>query len=438
MRSAIYTINAVRRANNRSEGVFTAILLILRLACQAVTTSITRGGWCARLAVFGRQPTAWWRLRQRLASCQLSVPLWQVFSARQIGEIDQALNLLGLAGGEDAGATWRQLCAPFVTGDCAGIDAAGSLLRLGIVKPQRCGPAGDALLHVLARSAIVTTSREAGLQRRNVDIEARVRLLVSLGADPDQPNAFGDVPLQLAWERASELGHRIAGTLLETGCNSMKRDRFGATLLHRAARSNNLAVVRGWCDAGLHTNPTGGLRDGRALLQTPLMYAVMAGHRRCVEVLIDRERHAIAFGEAQRCVGLKPMESRLQQADSATRVTADGERLFSQGCDQVASVHAHLDFSDTYGATALHWAIDYGRADLAELLLEWGADRSKHAGRVPGFSWTCMQLAAARTKLQAARPILPLLLHYGVHPNEPSTAVDQMEWQRQCDKGFQR
>lgn len=438
MRSAINNISAVRRSNKRNEGALTTAMLPMQSAWHAVTASIMCRGWLLPLVMLFRQPLALWRLRQRLARCELSVPFLGYFSAREIDEIDRALNKLDLIGDQDAANTWRQLCAPFITGDHAGIDAAGILIRHGIVKPWRCGPAGDTLLHTVARRGIVTAPREARGRWRDLSIEARVHLLVSLGADPDQPNAFGDVPLQLAWERASELGNRTAGALLESGCNPMKRNRFGTTLLHRAARSNNFAVVRGWCDAGLQTNPTGGLREGRALLRTPLMFAVMAGHRRCVDVLIDKERRAIALGKAQIVEGRRLVEEGRLQSEGALQQIAAGERLVAQGRGLLASACASVDFTDSCGATALHWAIDYGRSDLAELLLACGADRGKRAGRITEFSWTPMQLAAARAHLQSVRPILSLLLKYGVYPDQPLRAVDQSGWQRACNEGFQR
>jgi hypothetical protein len=196
--------------------------------------------------------------------------------------------------------------------------------------------------------------------------------------------------------------------------------------------------VRGWCDSGLHTNPTGGLCAGRALLQTPLMFAVMAGHRRCVDVLIDKERRAIALGERKINDGRRMIELARQHPEYDGAQIKEGERLLSKGRELIVGARASLDFTDSYGATALHWAIDYGRPDLAELLLACGADRCKRAGRIPQLSWTCAQLASARAHLQAVRPILSLLLKYGVYPYQPLLAVDQSGWWRACEKGFQR
>lgn len=426
MRSAINTIYGVHRFNNRDQQGRAAILLQIQSAWHAVIVPVTRCDWPRQPLLFVRQYIALRRLKQRLALVQLAAPFFRYFSTHEIDEIGRALDVLDLTGGDGAANVWQQLCKPFITGECAGIDAVEILIRDGILKPTWCGPAGDTLLHAVARRAIVVAPRAQAGPLQDLPIEARIHRLVSLGVDADQPNAFGDIPLQLAWERTSELGNRAARALLEAGCNPMKRDRFGTTLLHRAARSNNIAVVRSWCAAGLQTCPTGGLHEGRALLQTPLMFAVMAGHRRCVEVLIDKERRAIALGEARIVCGQRMVAKGRLHSVGAGPHPAAGERLIAQGRELVAGARATLDFADSWGATALHWAIDYARPDLAELLLACGADRGKRAGRSPDCSWTSTQLAAARAQLKTTRPILALLLKHGVDPDQPLRAVNQL------------
>ena len=436
MRSAIPTVNAGHRCRDQS-GRYLAATLLLQLTRHIATTSIACCRWFAPIITVIRQPLAKQRLRWQLAQCRLTVPLLRRFAPQEVSEIGRASNVLRLHAELDAGDVWRKLRAPCLNGNRAGFDAVCTLMRHGIVKPDQFGPDGDALLHAVIRSGIAAVPHTNRRQRRDVSMGERIRSLTSLGADPNQPNLFGDVPLQLAWERDSELGSRAAIALLEAGCDPMKRDQFGLTLLHRAARSNNLVVVRAWCDSGLQTSPTGGLRDGQALLQTPLMFAVMAGHRRCADVLIDKERRAIALGEMRIIEGQRLIEQARQQAEYDVAQIKAGQRLMVQGSDLIAGARASLDFADSCGATALHWAIDYGRPDLAELLLACGADRGKRAGLVAQFSWTCSQLAAARAHLQSTRPILSLLLEYGVHPDQPLFAVDQSGWRRACNNGFQ-
>ena len=405
----------------------------MQLVGSLVIASCARCDWLLQLGRWICQQLALRRLRrqllQRLAMCRLHVPLLRFFSTQAIEDLNSALDVLNstdASGADDFWChvqrhqnSWRQLCAPLVSGDHAGIAAAGVLIRHGIVKPNRYGPDGDTLLHVVCRRGIISTDHIGDREQYgiSISIEARIRLLVALGADPDLPNVVGEVPLQLGWERAGELSSRIASALFAAGCNPMKRDYFGMTLLHRAARSNNFAVVRSWCDAGLQTRPTGGLREGRALLQTPLMFAVMAGHRRCVEALVSSERRAIALGERMLIDGQRLVEQGRQQVGSAAaRQIEEGERLMAQGRTLVACAHVSVNFADRDGATALHWAIDYGRTDLAELLEECGADRTRRAGRGAEFSWTCAQLAAARLRLQTTRPILSLLLEHRISP----------------------
>ena len=394
--------------------------------------------WLGWPVVFIRQVQAQWQLRRRLALHGLTAPALRYFSAQALAEIGRALDFFTSAAGNPGGQqSWLQFRTPFLNGHRAGIDAYGTLVRYGIVKPNQYGPDGDALLHAIVRSGIAFAPPIDDPFLHAVTIEERIELLVACGADPDQANVFGDVPLQLAWQRASDLGNRAAGALLAVGCHPMKRDRAGLTLLHRAARCNDLAVLRGWCSTGLHTRPTGGVRDGEALWQTPLMFAVMAGHQDSVDLLIDRERRLIERGQAGMMAGVRQMEEGQYRGDNAAEAIAAAERLMAHGRDLTSHARAVLNFSDRYGATALHWAIDYDRPVIAGMLLACGADRGVRAGSTQVFSWTCTQLAAARKRLRPGRPILPLLLKYGVNPDQPLQARDQTRWQRECER-FQR
>ena len=336
-----------------------------------------------------------WRLRQRLAACGLSMPLWRRYSTPECDDITRALHSLCLLDGDhDATAKWFRLIAPCISGNRDDFAAVRTLISYGIVKPNARGPDGDALLHTLARSGLAFVPNSARTARQPIDVEDRVRALVARGADPDQLTEFGELPLQLAWERASVIGERIAGVLLEVGCNPMKRDSNGETLLHRATRTNNVAVVLGWRKLGLDLNPTGGLHEGQALLQTPLMFGVMAGCRASVDLLLEKK----------------------------------------QG--EFGSSPASLDLVDRYGATALHWAIDYDRLELADLLRTSGADACIRAGRDRQFCWTPAQLMSARRILQPSCPILRLLLKYRVDPEQPRRALDQSGWNSIQRRGF--
>ena len=394
--------------------------------------------WLGWPAASVRQVQAQWQLRRRLARHGRTVPALRIFSAQAINDIGRALDVFAsVAGDQDARDSWAQVRTLCLNGHRAGVDAYCTLVRHGVVKPNQLGPDGDALLHALVRSGIAVTPMIDDQFLYAVSIEERIQLLAACGADPDQPNGFGDVPLQLAWQRSSDLGDRAAGALLAAGCNPMKRDSAGLTLLHRAARCNDLAVLRGWCSTGLQTSPTGGVRDGEALWQTPLMFAVMAGHRDSVDLLIDKERRLIERGEACIVEGYRQMDEGQYRADNAAEAIAAAERLLAQGRDLISHARAALHFSDRYGATALHWAIDYDRPAIAGMLLHCGVDRGVRAGSTQVFSWTSMQLAAARKRLRPGRPILPLLLKYGVHPDQPLQAMDQRGWRRECEK-FQR
>ena len=320
------------------------------------------------------------------------MPLWWRYAMEDARAITAALDLLFPVGSDrSAGSCWLNLVSPCLNGERERFYAVLTLIRHGIVKPNQLGLEGHTLLHAVVCSGRVGAGIGAGSNASSsgraadqpVEIEDRVRFLVEAGADPDQPTLFGELALQLAWQRESILGDRVAVALLKAGANPMKRDCNGHTLLHRAARTGDLAVVRGWRKIGLDLNPTGGVHGRQALMQTPLMLAVMVGSRDTVEVLIAKDN----------------------EHRTASR--------------------ASLDRTDFYGATALHWAVDYDRPELAALLRAHGADPCVRAGRTDGLCLTPAQLSAARQVLRPGGPILRSLLKSRAVPEPPSRAFGE-------------
>ena len=268
-------------------------------------------------------------LRRRCALLRLSMQLWRRYSTEDAHAIAAALDVLFPLGSDrSAGTCWLNLVSPCLNGDRARFNAVLLLIRYGIVKPNQLGLEGHTLLHAVVCSgrAGARASGPGWEADQHIEIEDRIRFLVQAGGDPDQPTMFDELALQLAWRRALVLGDRVVVALLQAGANPMKRDCSGHTLLHRAARSGDLAVVRGWRKIGLDLNPTGSVHGGQALLQTTLMLAVMVGCRATVEALIEKDNvHGAASAASLNCI-------------------------------------------DVYGATALHWAVDYDRPVLGELL----------------------------------------------------------------------
>ena len=328
---------------------------------------------------WSRRLWSWFHLHRRCAALRLAMPLWRRYAIEDVRSIAEALDLLFPLGTDcSAGSCWRNLVSPCLNGERDRFKAVLILIRHGIVKPNQFGSEGHTLLHATVCSGRVGAAASSGAGDQHIEIEDRIRLLVQAGAEPDRPTLFDELALQLAWQRASVLGDRIAVALLQAGANPMKRDCNGHTLLHRAARTGDLSVVQGWRKIGLDLNPTGGMHGGQALLQTPLMLAVMAGRRETVEVLIERD-------------------------------TVHG-----------AASAASLDRTDVDGATALHWAVDYDRPELAELLCMHGADAHLRAGRDDRLCLTPAQLSAARQVLQPGRPILRWLLTLRALPDRSS------------------
>ena len=208
----------------------------------------------------------------------------------------------------------------------------------------------------------------------NSDIDM-VRALLAAGAKTDVVNKYGMSPLLQA-SRTGDLP--IIEALVKAGANAGMAHTDGETPLMAAARTGRVEAVRLLLTKGIDVNATDSLQN-----QSALMWAAAEGHTEVVNALLE--------------AGAKP---NLQAA--VTKLTA----------------RSHADHP-TGGFTALMWAARNGHEDVVKALAKGGADLKAKNG--DGASAT--MIAIANDRLDIAN----LLLDLGADPNDGALymAVDQ-------------
>jgi uncharacterized protein len=192
-----------------------------------------------------------------------------------------------------------------------------------------------------------TTALHWAVQRGDLNI---VTMLLSRGAKPDAGNRYGATPLRSACERGSLA---IVEALLKAGAAAdAVREESGETPLMIAARSGSVEIVRALLARGAKVDHVEPRRK-----QTALMWAAAEKHPEVVKVLLEAGANPRALSSTK----ISPLMFAIRAGDLAsTRL------LLDTGMD--------INAPAADGTHMLHFAIINARFDIAQYLVERGAD----------------------------------------------------------------
>jgi ankyrin repeat protein len=189
---------------------------------------------------------------------------------------------------------------------------------------------------LLSRGALIDLPEAAALGMR----DAVLSFLKAAPHRVQEAGAWGRTALHWAVSRG-ELG--LTQLLVARGARVESADRWGCTPLHLAAELGRVDTVRWLLNHGADVHAR--LRNGKTVLHV----AAQSRHPEVLRCLVDYGAQLDAFAAA--ALGLK-------------------DTLFDQIRRDRDTVHARLPF----GATPLHVAAESGQEDLAELLVDAGAE----------------------------------------------------------------
>ncbi len=168
------------------------------------------------------------------------------------------------------------------------------------------------------------------------------------------------------WQAADDGDLKTLKSLARLGVDIKARDSHGYTPLFHAAWRGQLKVVR------YLAGRKAGLEIADRYGMTPLMIAAREGHAPVVKYLLSRRARADAVDSSGRTAMIHAADNRRHSVLGTPRAREEQERLRRGDCLTVKYLLAgggRADHRDRTGATALHYAAEVSRDDIAALLI---------------------------------------------------------------------
>ncbi|MEP7304998.1 MAG: ankyrin repeat domain-containing protein [Acidobacteriota bacterium] len=198
-----------------------------------------------------------------------------------------------------------------------------------------------------------------------------VQLLIKAGANVSAGNRYGITPLSLA---ATNGNPAIARALLKAGANPNAPGPDGETVLMTAARAGSADVVNALIERGVNVNATETWQG-----QTALMWAAAENHGAVIKALgahgveLNARSKELSFPDYRYETNGMAVFQLPKGGWTALMYAARQNAM--EAVSALADVHADLNATTKQeGTTALQIAIINIHYDLANLLLERGAD----------------------------------------------------------------
>jgi ankyrin repeat protein len=248
-----------------------------------------------------------------------------------------------------------------------------------------------------------TTAMHWASYRDDVD---SADLLIRAGANVNAANDLGATPLWTASLNGSEA---MVRRLLDAGANPNAALLAGETPVMVASRSGYPAVVQQLIAKGAQVN----VRGPRG--QTALMWAVAQKHPEVVKVLLAHGADVRARSNEWSEVMAVPPHGLLEYNRAIPR-GGDTALMFAARVGDVASATllaaagANVNDADAWGVSATALAVHAGHGELAEFLLEHGADPN-----AAGAGFSALHAAIMRRD----EKIVGMLLAHGADANAP-------------------
>jgi len=236
--------------------------------------------------------------------------------------------------------------------------------------------AGDrAAIRTLATRNTVNTAEADGMTALHWAVRAddayAVRLLIRAGTNVSAANRYGITPLSLA---ATNGSGSITRVLLTAGANPNASGPDGETVLMTAARAGSADVVNALLDRGVNVNATETWQG-----QTAVMLAAAENHGAAIRALAargaDLNVHSKELSFPEYRYETNGMAVFQLPKGGWTALMYAARQNAKEAVAALADTHADLNATTKQeGTTALQIAIINIHYDLANLLLEKGAD----------------------------------------------------------------